>query len=151
MEVKRSHLASADGSDALHLLPRLQLEGSTAFHLLVPELHSSALLRPDTQIFPSLRVRTHNRASVCRSAVYSRLLLAAGDDEPVSQRGVHGEHRPRVSLRHHPEQVVISPHVHVPVNGARERQVILRVRQRVLDGNGASLFSDFRGIMGDDA
>lgn len=63
---------------------------------------------------------------VKQSACDSRPLLSTGDDESVSQGGVHGEDRPGVSLRHHPQQVVISPHVHVPVNGPCERQVILQ-------------------------
>ncbi|TNN54313.1 hypothetical protein EYF80_035463 [Liparis tanakae] len=59
-----SHFASADGPDALHLPPRLQLEGSTPFHLLIPELHRTALLNfsthglsfPPVTMRPSLRV-----------------------------------------------------------------------------------------------
>lgn len=43
-----SHLPSADGSDTLHLLPRLQLEHPATFHLLIPELHSPALLSAET-------------------------------------------------------------------------------------------------------
>lgn len=48
IKIRSSHLASADGSDTLHLLSRLQLECSTTFHLLIPELHRAALLSPDT-------------------------------------------------------------------------------------------------------
>lgn len=59
---------------------------------------------------------------------YSRPLFAAGDNETVSQGGVHGEDRPGVSFGHHPEQVVIPPHVHVPINGPSERQVVLKHR-----------------------
>lgn len=48
MKIWHPHLAPADRSHTLHLLPRLQLEGSTSLHLLIPELHRSAFLRPDT-------------------------------------------------------------------------------------------------------
>lgn len=47
---RESDLSSADGSDALHLLTRLQLEGPAALHLLVPQLHGSALFGPDGRI-----------------------------------------------------------------------------------------------------
>lgn len=67
-----------------------------------------------------------NKTRINSSQYYSRPLLAAGDDESVPQRGVHGEDRPGVSLRHHPQQVVIPPHVHVAVNGSGERQVVLQ-------------------------
>lgn len=64
-------------------------------------------------------------SSIAENNNHSRPLFAAGDDEAVPQRGVHAEDRPGVRLGHHPQQVVIPPHVHVPVDGAGERQVVL--------------------------
>lgn len=55
----------------------------------------------------------------------SRSFFSPGDDEAISEGGVHGEHRPRVRFGHHSHQEVIFPHVHIPIDGTRERKVIL--------------------------
>lgn len=62
---------------------------------------------------------------------YSRSLFAAGDDEAVSQGGVHGEHWSIVGPSHQPQQEVVAPNIHVAVDGAREGQVGLQRRSRV--------------------
>ncbi len=77
--------------------------------------------RSDEMMFES-----YNKLSV----FYLRPLLPAGDDESVSQRGVHGKDRPGVSPRHHPQQVVIPPHIHVSVNGSGKCQVILQTHSK---------------------
>lgn len=41
-----AHFAAAHGAHALHQLPRLQLEGSAALHLLVPQFYSASFFGP---------------------------------------------------------------------------------------------------------
>lgn len=42
-----AHFATAHRAHALHQLPRLQLEGSAALHLLVPQLYSTSFFGPE--------------------------------------------------------------------------------------------------------
>lgn len=122
-----AHPAPADGAHTLPLLASLQLKGSAALHLLIPQLDGSALFAPATQQQEwdsALEGVEEGQRRSGRS--YSRSLFASGNDEAVPQRGVHGEDRPRVGPRHQPQQEVVSPHVDVAVDGAREGQVGLQ-------------------------
>ena len=42
-----AHFAAAHGAHTLHQLPRLQLEGPAALHLLVPQFHSTSFFGPE--------------------------------------------------------------------------------------------------------
>lgn len=57
--------------------------------------------------------------------IYSRPFLPSGDDEPVPQRGVHGEDWTAVSFCHNSNQKVFPPDVHVSVDRSGKRQVVL--------------------------
>lgn len=55
-----------------------------------------------------------------------RPLLPSGNNEPVPQSRVHGEHRSCVSLGHQPDQEMVLPHVDISIYGTSEREVILQ-------------------------
>lgn len=56
----------------------------------------------------------------------SRPFLATSHNQPVSQGGIHGKHRPIVRSGHHSTQYVIFPHTDITTDGTCKRQVILK-------------------------